>query len=137
MYFSFFISSFDFILGKWMPNEKVKHLLIWNECFLLISPSHFSSSLLTKCNLKRNSIRPFLNECASGFAFRRLAEAHDKQYRSVPFGEELIKEMVMASVFSLPLSQNSAMTAYKLMIQRVTKVAQVRGNPVGATYSHM
>ena len=50
---------------------------------------------------------------------------HDKQYRSVPFGEELIKEMVMASVFSLPLSQNSAMTAYKLMIQRVTKVAQV------------
>ena len=42
----------------------------------------------------------------------------------MPFGEELIKEMVMASVFSLPLSQNSAMTAYKLMIQRVTKVAQ-------------
>jgi len=55
---------------------------------------------------------------------RRLADAHDKQYRSVPFGEELIKEMVMASVFSLPLSPNSAMTAYKLMIQRVTKVAQ-------------
>ena len=42
----------------------------------------------------------------------------------MPFGEELIKEMVMASVFSLPLSQNSAMKGYKLMIQRVTKVAQ-------------
>ena len=65
-----------------------------------------------------------LKLCLLLHARRSLSKAHDDQYRSVPFGEELIKEMVMASVFSLPLSQNSAMTAYKLMIQRVTKVAQ-------------
>jgi hypothetical protein len=41
-------------------------------------------------------------------------------------GEELIKEMVMSSVFGVPLSVSATMTAYRLMIQRVTKVAQVR-----------
>ena len=40
-------------------------------------------------------------------------------------GEELIKEMVMSSVFGVPLSVSATMTAYRLMIQRVTKVAQV------------
>ncbi|TRY61424.1 hypothetical protein TCAL_14996 [Tigriopus californicus] len=55
---------------------------------------------------------------------RRLSYEHDKFYRSVAFGEELIKELVMCSVFELPLSPNQAMTAYRLMIQRVTKVAQ-------------
>nr|AID52839.1 nuclear receptor [Tigriopus japonicus] len=55
---------------------------------------------------------------------RRLSYEHDKFYRSVAFGEELIKELVMCSVFGLPLSPNQAMTAYRLMIQRVTKVAQ-------------
>ena len=33
--------------------------------------------------------------------------------------------MVMSSVFGVPLSVNATMTAYRLMIQRVTKVAQV------------
>jgi hypothetical protein len=55
---------------------------------------------------------------------RRLADSHDRQYRSVAFGEELIKEMVMASVFGIPLSPTAAMTGYKLMVQRVTKVSQ-------------
>ncbi len=53
-----------------------------------------------------------------------LAERHDREYRSVAFGEELIKEMVMASVMGIPLSPNATMRAYKLMIQRVSKVAQ-------------
>ncbi len=33
-------------------------------------------------------------------------------------------EMVMSSVFKVPLSPSATMTAYRLMIQRVTKVAQ-------------
>jgi hypothetical protein len=32
--------------------------------------------------------------------------------------------MVMSSVFKVPLSPSATMTAYRLMIQRVTKVAQ-------------
>jgi len=53
-----------------------------------------------------------------------IAEEHERQYRSVPFGEELIKEMVMCSVFAIPLSTSASMNAYKSMIQRITKVAQ-------------
>jgi uncharacterized protein YaaW (UPF0174 family) len=52
----------------------------------------------------------------------------DPKFPIVFSGEELIKEMVMSSVFGVPLSVNATMTAYRLMIQRVTKVAQVSRN---------
>lgn len=55
---------------------------------------------------------------------RAIARIHDINYKSINFGEELIKEMVMSSVFKVPLSPSATMTAYRLMIQRVTKVAQ-------------
>ena len=47
-------------------------------------------------------------------ALRRLSDEHDVQYKSIAFGEELIKEMVMASVFGVPLSTTAAMTGYRL-----------------------
>jgi len=53
-----------------------------------------------------------------------ISQLHDTYYKSISFGEELIKEMVMSSVFKIPLSPNATMTAYRLMIQRVTRVAQ-------------
>lgn len=55
---------------------------------------------------------------------KAIARLHDINYKSVNFGEELIKEMVMSSVFGVPLSVSATMNAYRLMIQRVTKVAQ-------------
>ncbi len=55
-------------------------------------------------------------------AIKAVALQHDINYKSVPFGEELIKEMVMCSVLGLPMSTAASMTAYRLMIQRVTKV---------------
>jgi hypothetical protein len=55
---------------------------------------------------------------------KAIARIHDINYKSINFGEELIKEMVMSSVFKVPLSPSATMTAYRLMIQRVTKVAQ-------------
>jgi len=53
-----------------------------------------------------------------------ISQIHDTNYKSISFGEELIKEMVMSSVFKVPLSPSATMTAYRLMIQRVTRVAQ-------------
>lgn len=55
---------------------------------------------------------------------KAIARIHDLNYKSINFGEQLIKEMVMSSVFKVPLSPSATMTAYRLMIQRVTKVAQ-------------
>ncbi len=53
-----------------------------------------------------------------------VVERHECAYRSVPFGEELIKEMVMMSAFGLPMSTSGAMTAYRLMIRRVATMAE-------------
>jgi len=56
-------------------------------------------------------------------AISRIAYLHDRSYKSVNFGEDLIKEMVFSSVCGIPLSAKSTMTAYRLMIQRVHRVA--------------
>jgi len=53
----------------------------------------------------------------------RISYLHDRSYKSVNFGEDLIKEMLFSSVCRIPLSAKSTMTAYRLMIQRVHKVA--------------
>ena len=57
-------------------------------------------------------------------AVHELVRNHDRQYKSINFGEDLIKEMIMSSLFGIPLSAKAAMTAYRLMMQRVTRVAQ-------------
>ena len=49
----------------------------------------------------------------------RISYLHDRSYKSVNFGEDLIKEMLFSSVCRMPLSAKSTMTAYRLMIQRV------------------
>lgn len=54
---------------------------------------------------------------------KKIGYWHDKCYKSVNFGEDLIKEMLFSSVCGVPLSVQSAMTAYRLMIQRVNRVA--------------
>ena len=52
-----------------------------------------------------------------------VVSRHESAYRSVPFGEELIKEMVMCSAFAVPMSTSGAITAYRLMIRRVAAMA--------------
>ena len=53
-----------------------------------------------------------------------LVDQHDKYYKSVNFGEDLIKEMIMSSIFGIPMGSNTAMSAYRLMVQRVTRVSK-------------
>jgi hypothetical protein len=56
-------------------------------------------------------------------AISHISLLHDRSYKSVNFGEELIKEMLFSSVCGVPLTPISTLTAYRLMIQRVHKVA--------------
>ena len=53
-----------------------------------------------------------------------LVTSHDAQYRSVNFGEEMIKEMMMCSMFGIPISSSAAINGYKLCVQRVFKIAR-------------
>jgi hypothetical protein len=55
---------------------------------------------------------------------QKIVTSHEIQYKSINFGEDVIKEMIMSSVFGIPVSAKAAMTAYRLMIQRVARVAQ-------------
>ena len=49
---------------------------------------------------------------------------HDTKYKSINLGEEVIKEMIKSSIFGVPVSAKAAMTAYRLMIKRVTLIAK-------------
>jgi len=53
----------------------------------------------------------------------RLVKEHDERYRSVNFGEELIKEMIMCSMFGIPVSTSAAINGYRLSVERITRIA--------------
>lgn len=52
-----------------------------------------------------------------------LVLEHEERYRSVNFGEELIKEMIMCSMFGIPVSTSAAISGYRLSVERITKIA--------------
>ncbi len=52
-----------------------------------------------------------------------LSEAYDSQYSSVPFGANLLKEIILCSLCGVPISAETSITSYRLMIERVAKVA--------------
>eukprot|EP00090_Calanus_glacialis_P025704 TRINITY_DN4030_c0_g1_i1.p1 TRINITY_DN4030_c0_g1~~TRINITY_DN4030_c0_g1_i1.p1 ORF type:complete len:800 (+),score=137.49 TRINITY_DN4030_c0_g1_i1:357-2756(+) len=52
-----------------------------------------------------------------------LVKDHDERYRSVNFGEELIKEMIMCSMFGIPVSTSAAINGYRLSVERITRIA--------------
>merc|ERR1740128_895554 len=52
-----------------------------------------------------------------------IVESHDERYRSVNFGEELIKEMIMCSMFGIPMSTSAAISGYRLTVERITRIA--------------
>ena len=52
-----------------------------------------------------------------------LVKAHNDKYRSVNFGEELIKEMIMCSMFGIPVSTSAAISGYRLTVERITRIA--------------
>merc|ERR1739844_764329 len=52
-----------------------------------------------------------------------LVKAHNDKYRSVNFGEELIKEMIMCSMFGIPVSTSAAINGYRLSVERITRIA--------------
>ena len=53
-----------------------------------------------------------------------LSNLHNKSYISINFGEDVIKDMIMSSIFGKSISAKSAITAYRLMIKRVSLIAQ-------------
>ena len=53
----------------------------------------------------------------------KLVKDHNDKYRSVNFGEELIKEMIMCSMFGIPVSTSAAISGYRLTVERITRIA--------------
>eukprot|EP00092_Neocalanus_flemingeri_P038652 GFUD01042082.1.p1 GENE.GFUD01042082.1~~GFUD01042082.1.p1 ORF type:complete len:642 (+),score=140.44 GFUD01042082.1:118-2043(+) len=52
-----------------------------------------------------------------------LVSDHDKVYHSVNFGEVLIKEMMMCSMFGVSVSTSAAIQGYRLQVERITRIA--------------
>ena len=57
------------------------------------------------------------------FQMEKLIKEHNDKYRSVNFGEELIKEMIMCSMFGIPVSTSAAISGYRLTVERITRIA--------------
>lgn len=53
----------------------------------------------------------------------RIVRDHDVVYFSVNFGEVLIKEMLMCSMFGVQVSSSAALQGYKLQVERITRIA--------------
>jgi len=53
----------------------------------------------------------------------KMVDEHDQQYRSISFGEQLIKEIIMCSMFGIPITQGAALSGYKLTVARIQKIA--------------
>jgi hypothetical protein len=54
----------------------------------------------------------------------KLVASHNQCYKSVNFGEELIKEMIMCSLFGIAISTRAALTGYRLSVDRMTRIAK-------------
>ena len=63
-----------------------------------------------------------MNDCEVAVLVK-LAGTYDRQYASVAFGETLLKEMIVCS-FGVPISPRASLALYRLVLERVTKVAQ-------------
>jgi len=59
---------------------------------------------------------------------KKLIQEHNDIYRTVSFGEEMIKEMIMCSMFSIPVSTTAAINGYRLCVERVTRIANNLGS---------
>ena len=53
----------------------------------------------------------------------KLIADHDTIYHSVNFGEVLIKEMLMCSMFGVAMSTSAAIQGYRLQVERITRIA--------------
>lgn len=59
-----------------------------------------------------------------GTIVKHCGKLFDCQYHSVSLGESLLKEIVMCAAFGVPISPAGTVSAYRLMIERVTRVAK-------------
>ena len=53
----------------------------------------------------------------------KLVIDYDTVYQSVNFGEVLIKEMLMCSMFGVAMSMSAAIQGYRLQVERITRIA--------------
>jgi len=57
------------------------------------------------------------------YQLSQLVKDHDMVYHSVNFGEVLIKEMLMCSMFGVAVSTSAAIQGYRLQVERITRIS--------------
>ena len=100
-----------------------------NDIVAHLSKNYDFPVLEEENNLEENGVdeesysNKYLND-EDEIYLNNLVKTHDEQYKSVNFGEEMIKEMMMCSMFGIPISYNAAINGYKLCVERMFKVAR-------------
>jgi len=91
--------------------------------------SNYEDDIFTSDEEDNHRIEPIRNEPDIKFSsaelchLQQLVKEYDERYRSVNFGEELIKEMIMCSMFGIPVSTSAAINGYRLSVERMTRIA--------------
>lgn len=94
-----------------------------------LSDEEYEETVYSKSSDDERSIVGILSEPEIKFTdeehhqLKMIVESHDERYRSVNFGEELIKEMIMCSMFGIPMSTSAAISGYRLTVERITRIA--------------
>ncbi|TRY67719.1 hypothetical protein TCAL_02933 [Tigriopus californicus] len=107
----------------WTTASEASSPPLTETCDIGRDPEHRDECRLIPQPMDRHRRRSEITE-DEVFLLQKLEYIHDSNYQSVAFGEELVKALVMTSAFGIPLTPGQTMMAYRLMIQRVTKVAQ-------------
>lgn len=108
---------------SWISNDEVSPRFVDESLEIHHFPVHREEYQLIPQSMDRHRRRTEITE-DEVLLLQKLEYIHDHNYQSVAFGEELVKALVMTSAFGIPLTPSQTMMAYRLMIQRVTKVAQ-------------
>jgi len=93
------------------------------------SDSEYEDSVYSSSGSEDGGAGPLLAEPEIKFTeeelcgLQVLVAKHNDQYKSVNFGETLIKEMIMCSMFGIPVSMSAAISGYRLTVERITRIA--------------
>ena len=102
-------------------NEKFKFKETNNEAYDIYTSSESEDDMLPQ--IRMNSEPEIIFSEDEKNQLDKLVKEHDMVYHSVNFGEVLIKEMLMCSMFGVAVSTSAAITGYRLQVERITRIA--------------
>jgi len=104
----------NFAVETKIPDQDIKNNIKFEDAYTSSDFNPYGSMINEKIyEVSRDEIE----------TISQISQMHNNNYKSINFGEPLIKELLFSSICGVPLSAKSCLTAYRLMIQRIKRAA--------------